>query len=77
MNTAENRQPGKAEGDTPRPVLFRCSFCGKSFLRETTTVFPFCSQRCQQIDLGQWLNEEHGLPIEGSDDINPDVDIPD
>lgn len=25
---------------------------------------PFCSVRCQQIDLGGWLNEEIGLPIE-------------
>jgi endogenous inhibitor of DNA gyrase (YacG/DUF329 family) len=25
---------------------------------------PFCSQRCQQIDLGRWFNEEIGLPVE-------------
>jgi uncharacterized protein len=77
MNTADNRKSGEGEGSTPRPLLFRCSLCGKPFLRETTTVFPFCSLRCQQIDLGQWLNEEHGLPVEGSDDMHPDVETPD
>ena len=25
---------------------------------------PFCSVRCQQIDLGRWINEEIGLPVE-------------
>lgn len=26
---------------------------------------PFCSKRCQQIDLGMWLNESYGFPYEG------------
>jgi uncharacterized protein len=25
---------------------------------------PFCSQRCRMIDLGRWLDEKQGLPIE-------------
>lgn len=25
---------------------------------------PFCSERCRQIDLGRWLGEEYGLPLE-------------
>ena len=29
---------------------------------------PFCSSRCQQIDLGRWFNEEIGLPVEPSDE---------
>lgn len=23
---------------------------------------PFCSKRCQLIDLGQWADEEHAIP---------------
>jgi endogenous inhibitor of DNA gyrase (YacG/DUF329 family) len=25
---------------------------------------PFCSERCRLIDLGHWLNEEQGIPVE-------------
>ncbi len=32
---------------------------------------PFCSVRCQQIDLGRWLDEKFGVPYEG-DDEEPD-----
>lgn len=36
---------------------------------------PFCSERCQKIDLGRWLNEGYGLPIEGQEDIDPGMKI--
>lgn len=42
-----------------------CSTCGRRFQLDETTTPPFCSERCQLIDLGQWLNEEIGLPHEG------------
>lgn len=32
---------------------------------------PFCSDRCRQIDLRRWLNEEIAIPVE------PDGDEPD
>ncbi len=34
---------------------------------------PFCSQRCKEVDLGRWLNEDIGLPYERSpDDFDED-----
>ena len=45
-----------------------CSLCGHPFDRGESKVFPFCSVRCQQIDLGHWLEEKHGLPLEGQED---------
>ncbi len=38
---------------------------------------PFCSRRCQQIDLGMWLNESYGLPHEGegAPDYDPDSEL--
>jgi endogenous inhibitor of DNA gyrase (YacG/DUF329 family) len=35
---------------------------------------PFCSTRCQQIDLGRWLGERYSMPIEKPyvDDELPD-----
>jgi hypothetical protein len=52
---------------TPRRQLF-CPTCGRAFASEQTPVMPFCSIRCQQIDLGRWFNEEIGLPVEAADD---------
>jgi endogenous inhibitor of DNA gyrase (YacG/DUF329 family) len=41
-----------------------CPICGKLIVIEETRVMPFCSLRCQQIDLGRWLSEEIGVPVE-------------
>ena len=49
----------------------RCQICGSHFEPCLSSSLPFCSPRCQQVDLGRWLNEEQGLPIdpgEGSED---------
>jgi endogenous inhibitor of DNA gyrase (YacG/DUF329 family) len=35
---------------------------------------PFCSRRCQLIDLGKWLNEEYCIsePLDGVEEIPPE-----
>jgi uncharacterized protein len=35
---------------------------------------PFCSERCRLIDLGRWLNEEIGFPVEESEEEEDDSD---
>jgi endogenous inhibitor of DNA gyrase (YacG/DUF329 family) len=30
---------------------------------------PFCSQRCKEIDLANWLTESYGLPYEGDESM--------
>ncbi len=47
------------------PMAMVCSSCGCTFLLDETPSPPFCSERCQMIDLGRWLNEEIGVPTEG------------
>lgn len=59
------------------PELMTCSLCGKKFLRSESKTMPFCTTRCQQVDLGHWLNESYGLPVESSPDepmeqVDPD-----
>ncbi|NIO46970.1 MAG: DNA gyrase inhibitor YacG [Planctomycetales bacterium] len=44
--------------------LIACPICGRSFELELATTAPFCSERCRQLDLGRWMNEEYGLPVE-------------
>ncbi|AWL12912.1 DNA gyrase inhibitor YacG [Saliniradius amylolyticus] len=37
---------------------------------------PFCSKRCQLIDLGEWANEEKTIPVEpGQDQDMSEIDI--
>ncbi len=33
---------------------------------------PFCSERCQLLDLGKWMNEDIGLPHVSLDDEESD-----
>jgi uncharacterized protein len=39
------------------------------------THMPFCSERCQLIDLGRWLSEEISIPVDRDDD-NQDEPTP-
>jgi endogenous inhibitor of DNA gyrase (YacG/DUF329 family) len=52
-----------------------CPTCNKPVApREQNTAFPFCCARCQQVDLGRWLNEEYRVPLEESDASVSDED---
>ncbi|MBM4004380.1 MAG: DNA gyrase inhibitor YacG [Planctomycetes bacterium] len=48
--------------------LRHCPTCGKRFAPPPDWQMPFCSPRCQTIDLGRWLGEQHALPIMRSED---------
>jgi len=43
---------------------FRCPTCDRKFDSDDTPAMPFCSQRCRVIDLGLWLDEQQGLPVD-------------
>jgi endogenous inhibitor of DNA gyrase (YacG/DUF329 family) len=56
---------------TARPPadITHCAICGKPAVRGAVVdarrgvdAFPFCSFRCQTIDLGNWLSEEYRIP---------------
>jgi uncharacterized protein len=49
----------------------RCPICEKQFDSAASPAMPFCSRRCQQIDLGRWLREVYSAPVER----NPDEDV--
>jgi endogenous inhibitor of DNA gyrase (YacG/DUF329 family) len=56
-----------------------CPTCNNAFdpvkarAASATTLGPFCSARCRQVDLGKWLNEEYRVPVEddGSEEGRP------
>ena len=47
-----------------------CPTCSRLFDEKKSEAMPFCSNRCRQIDLGRWLDEEISLPID--DEENPE-----
>lgn len=51
-----------------------CPACGGPSLYAPANRYrPFCSERCKQIDLGAWANEEFALP-EQTPDRTPDFE---
>ena len=37
----------------------QCPICGKPTDSEMKTEFPFCSDRCKELDLGNWATERY------------------
>lgn len=56
-----------------------CPTCKKEVEWTTANQFrPFCTKRCQLIDLGQWANEENAIPSGANKDAEtsiPDMNI--
>ncbi|WP_284217351.1 DNA gyrase inhibitor YacG [Agaribacter marinus] len=56
----------------------KCPTCSKNVIWSSDSIYrPFCSKRCQLIDLGQWANEENRLATETdiTDQTSQDIDI--
>ena len=42
----------------------KCPTCGKPVNWKDNPVRPFCSERCQLLDLGKWVEGEFRVPGE-------------
>jgi endogenous inhibitor of DNA gyrase (YacG/DUF329 family) len=53
----------------------RCPICRKPNDSETSADFPFCSERCRFLDLGNWSSEKYVIsnPVfdESEEDSRP------
>ena len=45
-----------------------CPECGRASTREN---YPFCSDRCRNLDLARWLNGSYAIPV-AEDESSPD-----
>jgi len=62
--------------DETDPKIAPCPICGRLAVARH---HPFCSERCQKLDLAHWLKESYRLPgtspasmaDDGSDDEGP------
>ena len=54
-----------------------CPSCKAEVIwNETSKYRPFCSKRCQLIDLGEWANESHVIEGKaGFTDVDLSVDM--
>ena len=69
--------------DAPRPdprdpadSRVRCLTCRRRVARDSPS-FPFCSERCRYVDLGNWLEEKYRIPAApGAEDEIEDAEAP-
>jgi uncharacterized protein len=62
-----------------------CPICRKPTDSETDADFPFCSERCRTLDLGNWASEKYKIskPVidesidePASDELSPKIRRP-
>lgn len=59
------------------PMAMRCPICkrvttARDDPAQPNRFFPFCSDRCQLIDLGRWIKGDYQIPVRA----DPDDDAP-
>jgi len=57
----------------------RCPTCGKETeFSPSNVVRPFCSERCQTLDLGSWADEKYRVPLseQESSSVSENPDTP-
>ena len=54
----------------------RCPTCEKTFEPANPLALPFCSVRCQQIDLARWLNEGYSVPAIRKEEDEESEELP-
>ena len=54
--------------------MAQCSMCKKEIATDEAR-FPFCSERCRLLDLGNWLDERYTVPS-GHDDAAAGDELP-
>jgi endogenous inhibitor of DNA gyrase (YacG/DUF329 family) len=47
----------------------KCPICGKP---ATPDNYPFCSPRCQDVDLNRWLSDSYRIPTTEEPDHPPE-----
>jgi hypothetical protein len=53
-----------------------CPICKKPTDSETSADFPFCSERCRILDLGNWASEKYVISEPVIDEDTPEDSSP-
>lgn len=46
-----------------KKIKVKCPQCATEFFYYDSEFRPFCTKRCQQIDLGHWFQETYVVPL--------------
>lgn len=58
-----------------KPRLVACPTCKKTIEYSLDNKFrPFCCERCQMVDLGDWANESFKIPDKNLTDNLDEID---
>lgn len=59
-----------------RRLKLRCPICKKSVV-STTPDFPFCSDRCREVDLGKWASGAYVIssPVQDEEEVIRDSNL--
>jgi endogenous inhibitor of DNA gyrase (YacG/DUF329 family) len=60
--TPPAKQPSASEEARPEPVRVTAATCVRCGRPVAARHRPFCSQRCADIDLGQWASGSYRIP---------------
>jgi hypothetical protein len=52
---------------------WRCPICRKPVDSDKNPDFPFCSERCRLLDLGNWASEKYKISEPVIDESTPDT----
>lgn len=52
-----------------------CSHCRIKPRSSERGIYPFCSERCKNADLGAWFREEYRIPVGTPDKDSEEADI--
>nr|WP_319390373.1 DNA gyrase inhibitor YacG [uncultured Cohaesibacter sp.] len=65
--TSEQDKNGKPKGGAVKGLRRArpCPICSKPSTKES---YPFCSERCRQVDLSRWLSGVYAIPASEEDD---------
>ncbi|MBI3403988.1 MAG: DNA gyrase inhibitor YacG [Acidobacteria bacterium] len=50
-----------------------CPICKKPTDSETSSDFPFCSERCRLLDLGNWASEKYLVAEPAFEELAPEA----
>lgn len=56
-------------------AMVKCPSCGRMAEYQGNEFRPFCSERCNLIDLGAWIDEEYAVPAENEPVSEEDLDM--
>jgi len=57
-------------------MQYKCPICGKPTDSDKDADFPFCSERCRTLDLGNWAAEKYRISQPVVDEDSPDDSTP-